>query len=239
MIRLLLVDDQSLICQGLKAVLNQEDDLQVVGTAENGRVAISMLEGFCVGDSLPLGTGRGYANERVAALQPDVILMDIRMPVMTGIEATRLISERFPAVKVLMLSTFDEDRDIAQSMRVGAKGYLLKDMPAPELAEAIRLVHRGYSQMAPGLMERLMTSVPEPQETETQLATVELTQIPPRERDVLRLIGQGCTNRQIATQLNLAEGTVKTYVTHLLNRLTFNNRSQLAIYANSFTKCGL
>jgi DNA-binding NarL/FixJ family response regulator len=237
MIRLLLVDDQSLICQGLKAVLNQEDDLQVVGTAENGRVAISMLEGFCVGDSLPLGTGRGSANEQVAALQPDVVLMDIRMPVMTGIEATRLISERFPAVKVLMLSTFDEDRDIAQSMRVGAKGYLLKDMPAHELAEAIRLVHRGYSQMAPGLMERLMTSVPEPQETETQLAPVELTQIPPRERDVLRLIGQGCTNRQIAAQLNLAEGTVKTYVTHLLNRLTFNNRSQLAIFANSFMKC--
>lgn len=211
MIHLLLVDDQNLICQGLAAILNQEEDLQVVGTAENGRVAI----------------------EQVKSLQPDVMLMDIRMPVMTGIEATRLITERFPAVKVLMLSTFDEDRDIAQSMRVGAKGYLLKDMPAPELAEAIRLVHRGYSQMAPGLMERLMTSLPETQETDPQLAPVELSQIPRRERDVLRLIGQGCTNRQIATQLNLAEGTVKTYVTHLLNRLTFNNRSQLAIYANS------
>jgi DNA-binding NarL/FixJ family response regulator len=211
MIRLLLVDDQSLICQGLQAVLNQEEDLQVVGIAENGKVAI----------------------DRVEALQPDVVLMDIRMPVMTGIEATRLINDRFPAVKILVLSTFDDDRDIAQSMRIGAKGYLLKDMPATELAEAIRLVHRGYNQMAPGLMERLMTSIPDPYAAETQLTSAELTQIPPRERDVLRLLGQGCTNRQIAAQLNLAEGTVKTYVTHLLNRLTFNNRSQLAIYANS------
>jgi DNA-binding NarL/FixJ family response regulator len=208
MIHLLLVDDQYLICQGLQAVLNQEADLQVVGSAENGEMAI----------------------EQVAALQPDVVLMDIRMPVMTGIEATRLIAKQFPAVKVLVLSTFDDDRDIAQSMRAGAKGYLLKDMPATELAEAIRLVHRGYSQMAPGLMERLMTSVPDAVEPEMPVAVI---QLPPREKDVLRLVGQGATNREIATKLHLTEGTVKTYVTHLLNRLTLKNRSQLAIYANS------
>ncbi|MEG4115082.1 MULTISPECIES: response regulator transcription factor [unclassified Microcoleus] len=211
MIRLLLVDDQNLICQGLQAVLSQEPDLQVVGSAENGQVALAL----------------------VATLQPDVVLMDIRMPMMTGIEATRLITEQFPDTKVLVLSTFDEDRDIAQSMRAGAKGYLLKDMPAPELAEAIRLVHRGYSQMAPGLMERLMTSVPASDNVEAQPAPEELTQLPPRERDVLRLIGQGCTNREIATELHLAEGTVKTYVTHLLNRLSLRNRAQLAIYATS------
>jgi DNA-binding NarL/FixJ family response regulator len=209
MIRLLLVDDQYLICQGLQAVLNQEADFQVVGAAENGQMAI----------------------EQVAALQPDVVLMDIRMPVMTGIEATRLIAEQFPDVKVLVLSTFDDDRDIALSMRAGAKGYLLKDMPTTELAEAIRLVHRGYSQMAPGLMERLMTIVPDAVEPEPLPAAV--IQIPPREKDVLRLVGQGATNREIATQLHLAEGTVKTYVTHLLNRLALKNRSQLAIYANS------
>jgi DNA-binding NarL/FixJ family response regulator len=210
-IRLLLVDDQNLICQGLQAVLNQEADLQVVGTAENGQVAI----------------------EQATALQPDVVLMDIRMPVITGIEATRLINEKFPNIKVLVLSTFDDDRDIAQSMRAGAKGYLLKDMPAPELAEAIRLVHRGYSQMAPGLMERLMTNVSDSSQADDQSAPAELAQIPPRERDVLRLIGQGCSNREIATELHLAEGTVKTYVTHLLNRLALKNRSQLAIYAIS------
>ncbi len=221
MIRLLLVDDQSLICQGLAAVLNQQEDLEVVGSAENGQAAISLLEGF--------------ANEQVASLLPDVVLMDIRMPVMTGIEATRLIADRFPTVKVLVLSTFDDDRDIALSMRAGAKGYLLKDMPANELAGAIRLVHRGYCQMAPGLMEKLVTNVSDPDDRLPRAEPEALTQLPPRERDVLRLIGQGCTNRQIAAQLNLAEGTVKTYVTHLLNRLTLSNRSQLAILANSFT----
>jgi DNA-binding NarL/FixJ family response regulator len=211
MIRLLLVDDQSLICQGLQAVLSQEPDLEVIGSAGNGQVAL----------------------ELVASLQPDVVLMDIRMPVMTGIEATRLVNEQFPDIKVLVLSTFDDDRDIAQSMRAGAKGYLLKDMPAPELAEAIRLVHRGYTQMAPGLMEKLIMKVPDSDEAEAKNPSEELIQVPQREREVLRLIGQGCTNREIATQLHLAEGTVKTYVTHLLNRLTLKNRSQLAIYANA------
>jgi DNA-binding NarL/FixJ family response regulator len=211
MIRLLLVDDQSLICQGLAAVFNQEDDLDVVGFAENGQMAIA----------------------QVKSLQPDVVLMDIRMPVMTGIEATRLIAEQFPDVKVLVLSTFDDDRDIAQSVRAGAKGYLLKDMPAPELVEAIRLVHRGYCQMAPGLMEKLVNNVSDPDDNIPQTEPEALKQLPPRERDVLRLIGQGCTNREIATQLNLAEGTVKTYVTHILNRLALSNRSQLAIFANS------
>lgn len=212
MIRLLLVDDQSLICQGLQAVLDREVDLQVVGSAGNGEAAIA----------------------QVAALQPDVVLMDIRMPVMTGIEATRLIVEQFPNTKVLVLSTFDDDRDIAQAMRAGAKGYLLKDMPAPELIEAIRFVHRGYCQMAPGLMEKLLTNVPD-SDLERQDIEEEVKQLPSRERDVLRLIGQGCTNREIATQLHLAEGTVKTYVTHLLNRLALRNRSQLAIYANSIS----
>jgi DNA-binding NarL/FixJ family response regulator len=211
MIRLLLVDDQSLICQGLAAVLNQEDDLQVVGSAENGQAAIA----------------------QVKVLQPNVVLMDIRMPVMTGIEATRLLAEQFPDVKVLVLSTFDDDRDIAQSVRAGAKGYLLKDMPAPELVEAIRLVHRGYSQMAPGLMEKLVSNVSDPDDSAPQTEPEALKQLPLRERDVLRLIGQGCPNREIAAQLNLAEGTVKTYVTHILNRLTLSNRSQLAIFANS------
>jgi DNA-binding NarL/FixJ family response regulator len=194
MIRLLLVDDQSLICQGLAAVLNQEEDLEVVGSAENGQAAIA----------------------QVKALQPDVVLMDIRMPVMTGIEATRLLAEQFPNVKILVLSTFDDDRDIA-----------------PELVEAIRLVHRGYCQMAPGLMEKLVTNVSDPDDNIPQTEPEALKQLPPRERDVLRLIGQGCTNREIATQLNLAEGTVKTYVTHILNRLALSNRSQLAIFANS------
>ncbi|MCU0567666.1 MAG: response regulator transcription factor [Oculatellaceae cyanobacterium Prado106] len=212
MIRLLLVDDQSLVCQGLQAVLDREADLQVVGSAENGEVAIA----------------------QVAALQPDVVLMDIRMPIMTGIEATRWIVQQFPTTKVLVLSTFDDDSDIALAMRAGAKGYLLKDMSAPELIEAIRFVHRGYCQMAPGLMERLIANIPDT-DSDQQNFSEAVKQLPSREQDVLRLIGQGCTNREIATQLNLAEGTVKTYVTHLLNRLALRNRSQIAIYANSIS----
>lgn len=212
MIRLLLVDDQSLICQGLQAVLDPDPELLVVGSAGNGEAAIA----------------------QVAALHPDVVLMDIRMPVMTGIEATRCITEQFPNTKVLVLSTFDDDHDIAQAMRAGAKGYLLKDMPASELIEAVRSVHRGYCQMAPGLMEKLLTNVPD-NDSEQRNVAEEIKQLPPRERDVLRLIGQGCPNREIAAQLNLAEGTVKTYVTHLLNRLALRNRSQLAIYATSIS----
>jgi DNA-binding NarL/FixJ family response regulator len=210
MIRLLLVDDQNLICQGLKAVLNQESDLEVVGTAENGEVALRLAQ----------------------ALQPHIVLMDIRMPVMNGIEATRLMHQRFPAIKVLALSTFDDDLDIAQSMRAGAKGYLLKDTPTIELVEAIRLVDRGYSQMGPGLMEKLVTQVPDIVAPDAINSAI-ITQLPQREQEVLQLIAKGYTNREIGLQLNLAEGTVKTYVSHLLNRLTLRNRSQLAIYANS------
>lgn len=208
MIRLLLVDDQQLVCQGLKAMLALEPDLTVVGIAENGEVAIA----------------------QVASLQPDLVLMDVRMPVMDGRTATRIICQQFPQVKVLVLSTFDDDRYIADSMRAGAKGYLLKDMPSEELAQAIRFVHRGYTQMGPGLMEKLVAKLPADQVETRRSIAVQLT---PREEEVLRLIGFGATNREIAETLFISEGTVKTHVNHLLSRLTLRNRSQLAIYAHS------
>jgi DNA-binding NarL/FixJ family response regulator len=211
-IRLLLVDDQSLICQGLKAMLSLESDLEIVGTAENGETAIA----------------------QVKALQPDVVLMDVRMPVMDGREATRSIHTQFPDVKVLVLSTFDDDRYIADVIRAGAKGYLLKDMPSEELAQAIRFVHRGYTQMGPGLMEKLMaSSISEPDSTPSETVRQELQHLTPREREVLHLIALGMTNRDIAERLYISEGTVKTHVTHLLNRLHLKNRAQLAIYAHT------
>jgi DNA-binding NarL/FixJ family response regulator len=211
MIRLLLVDDQSLIRQGLKAMLELEPDLQVVGSAENGETAL----------------------EQVTTLQPDVVLMDVRMPVMDGRAATRKIAQQFPDIKVLVLSTFDDDQYIADAMRAGARGYLLKDMPSEELAQAIRLVHCGYTQLGPGLMEKLMTNVPDPKTADAENALKELTYLTPREKDVLRLIATGSINRDIAQQLYISEGTVKTHVTHLLNRLNLKNRAQLAIYAHS------
>ena len=209
MIHLLLVDDQELVCQGLQAMLNLESDLEVVGVANNGQVAIQQVE----------------------ALQPDVVLMDIRMPIMDGREATRIICQKFPDTKVLVVSTFDEDDYITHAIKAGAKGYLLKDMPVEELAQAIRLVYRGYSQMGPGLMEKMLDGmVDKESESEEQ---PEFTELTPREVEVLNLIGTGCTNREIAQQLYIAEGTVKSHVTHILNRLNLRNRSQIAIYANS------
>ena len=210
MIRLLLVDDQELVCQGLNAMLTLESDLEVVGVANNGQAAI----------------------EQVAILQPDVVLMDIRMPVIDGREATRIICQQFPDSKVLVLSTFDEDEYIAQSIQAGARGYLLKDMPCEELAQAIRLVYRGYSQMGPGLMEKMVDGILDT-DRKTEPIEPQLAQLTPRELDVLNLIGEGSTNREIARQLYITEGTVKTHITHIFNRLNLRNRSQLAIYAIS------
>lgn len=212
MIRLLLVDDQSLIRQGLLAMLELEPDFQVLGSADNGKAAL----------------------EQVKLLQPDVVLMDVRMPEMDGREATQKITEQFPTVKVIVLSTFDDDQYIADSIQAGAKGYLLKDMPADELAQIIRLVHRGYTPLAPGLMEKLLNGTTTTTEDSEQVLD-ELAQITPREKDVLKLIGQGLTNRDIAFHLHVSEGTIKSHVSHLLSRLNFRNRAQLAIYAHSLT----
>lgn len=216
-IRLLIVDDQNLIRQGLKAMLELEADFQVVGDAENGKVAL----------------------ERIAALQPDVVLMDIQMPEMDGQTATKLITQNFPDVKVLILSSFDDKSYIAEAIRSGARGYLLKDIPWHELVSSIRLIDRGYTQFGPGLFEKLLTTSPAAAASKRGIVTrpeanvPKLVELTAREQEVLELIGIGATNREIAEQLYISEGTVKTYVTSLLNRLSLRNRSQLAIYANS------
>lgn len=189
-------------------MLELQPDLQVVGIASNGEMAI----------------------EQVAALQPDLVLMDVRMPLMDGRAATRMICKRFPNVKVLVLSTFDDDQYIVESIQAGAKGYLLKDMPADELVQAIRLACQGYAQLAPGLLDKLMKN---PLGIAKPTASPELEMLTKREQQVLQFIGKGATNREIAQQLVVAEGTVKTHVTHLLNRLDCKNRAQLAIIANS------
>lgn len=213
MVRILLVDDQSLICQGLKAMLSLEPDIEVVGIANNGQAAL----------------------EQVKKLEPDVVLMDVKMPIMDGREATRLITQSFPHISVLILTTFDDDQYILDAMRAGAKGYLLKDMPSEELAQAIRLVHHGYTQLAPGLMDKLMTLTTKPNPGPEVPNHAEISKLTQREQKVLHLIGQGFTNREIGTQLYICEGTVKSHVNHLLNRLNLRNRAQLAIYAHSLS----
>lgn len=216
MIRLLLVDDQSLVRQGLKAMLSLESDLEIVGMAENGEEAIAQVE----------------------KLQPDVVLMDVRMPVMNGATATRIICEKFPQVKVLVLSTYDDDHDVNEAIRSGAKGYLLKDMPSEELVNAIRSVHRGYAQLAPGLLERVIMQK-QAQPTAPQPVHPALTSLTPRELDVAKLVAVGATNQEIAQQLFISESTVKTHINSIFNRLNIKNRAQLAIYANSVCSPGL
>lgn len=212
MIRLLLVDGQTLICQGLKIMLELQPDLQVVGLAGSGEVAV----------------------EQVAALQPDLVLMmDLRIAALNSREATQIISHQYPGTKVLVLSMLDDARDIANFMQAGAKGYLLKDIPSEELVQVIRLVHRGYTQLGPGLLEKLMATISNPQVAESESTSSNLFLLTNREQEVLRLVGNGSTNREIAEQLHIAEGTVKTHVTRLLNRLSLRNRAQLAVWVNS------
>ncbi len=209
MIRLLLVDNQTLFSQGLQAMLNLEPDLEVVGIASNARVALKQVE----------------------TLKPDIVLIDIRIGVMDGLETTKIICQRFVDTKVLVLSTFDEDDYIAISLKAGAKGYLLKDMPCEELAQVIRLVERGYCPIGPGLMEKMLDRISNSSITKTEPVKPQLAELSSRELQVFELIGTGCTNREIAQQLYITEGTVKTHVTHILNLLNLRNRVQIAIYA--------
>ncbi|HEY9631976.1 MAG TPA: response regulator transcription factor [Coleofasciculaceae cyanobacterium] len=212
MIRVLLVDDQIIIRQGLKSLLDSKPDLEILGDAENGQRAI----------------------EQVEALQPDVVLMDVRMPVMDGVAATRLICQRFSATKVLVLTTFDDDEYVSQAMRFGAMGYLLKDTPSEELAQAIRAVHKGYTQLGPGLFEKVISNFPASAPEKPASLPPELAKLTPRERDVLCLIASGASNREIAESLYISERTVKNHITSILSRLNLRDRTQAALFASSF-----
>jgi DNA-binding NarL/FixJ family response regulator len=212
MIRVLIVDDQIIVRQGLRSLLESKPDLQIVGDAENGQKAI----------------------EQVEAQQPDVVLMDVRMPVMDGVAATRLIGARFPGTKVLVLTTFDDDEYVSQAMRFGAMGYLLKDTPSEELAQAIRAVHKGYTQLGPGLFEKAISSLLTPTPAQPTSLPPELAELTPREREVLRLIAVGASNREIAQSLYISERTVKNHITSILSRLNLRDRTQAALLASSF-----
>ncbi|PSB23600.1 response regulator [Stenomitos frigidus] len=204
MIRLLLVDDQDLIRRGMKALLKSDDTLQVVGEAANGQDAIAL----------------------VAALTPDVVLMDVRMPVMDGVAATQAICQQFPGTKVLVLTTFDDQEYVTQALQKGASGYLLKDTPFEELVQAIRFVQKGYTQIGPGLSHKAIAAPPVPPNP-----PLELTDLTPREQEILQLIAQGSSNREIAQVLFISEKTVRNHVTNILSRLGLRDRTQAAIVA--------
>ena len=217
MIRILLVDDQTIIRQGLANLLAAQPDLTVVGDAENGQQAVEQVASL-------------YNTPR----QPDVVLMDVRMPEIDGVAATRQICEEFPGIKILVLTTFDDDDYVQQAMRYGAKGYLLKQTPIADLAVAIRAVHQGYTHMGPGLFEKTFT--PSPITRPDMLMPPALAALSPREQEVLKLISSGLSNREIAQTLFISERTVRNHVTSILSQLQLRDRTQAALLASTFLK---
>lgn len=211
-VRVLLADDQRLMRDGLRTLLELEPDLEVVGEAENGQVAL----------------------EAYASLQPDVVLMDIRMPVMDGVEAIRQLRGRWPEVKVIILTTFDDDTFVFEGLRAGARGYLLKDVSGAELADAIRTVAAGEALIDPSVTRKVMAefarlaALPQSAGQPAPPAAGDLSE---REVEVLRLLAQGLSNREIAARLFLAEGTVKNYVSNILQKIDARDRTQAALYA--------
>jgi len=214
MIRVLLVEDQEIVRRGLKTLLETKPDLKVVGEADNGQRAIERLQALHQ-ESLP----------------PDVIVMDIRMPVMDGVQATQLMCQQFPNTKILVLTTFDDSHYVAEALQFGAKGYLLKDTPVEELAKAIRSIHQGYTQFGPGIVEKMIASV----QTSQPEPPPGLKELTAREREVLRMIAAGASNKEIASALFLSDGTVRNHISHILTRLNLRDRTQAALVANTFS----
>jgi len=214
MIHLLLVDDQTIIRQGIKSLLESQPDFEVVGEAENGKQAITQVETF----------------------QPDVVLMDVRMPVMDGVAATKAIYQQFTNVKILVLTTFDDDEYVSQAMRFGAKGYLLKHTSLEPLANAIRSVYAGHTHLGPGLLEKIIAPIPANTAEKPPTPPPGFAELTSREKEVLHLIASGANNREIAQCLFITERTVKNHVTSILTRLNLRDRTQAAIFANSFLR---
>jgi DNA-binding NarL/FixJ family response regulator len=203
-VRVLVVDDQQLIREGIASLLGLQPGIEVVGMAADGREAV----------------------ERVLALAPDLVLMDVRMPEMDGVAAVAVLRRRAPACRVVMLTTFDDEGYVVQALRAGAAGYLLKDLPAAELADAIRLAHAGVTQLDAAAARHVATA----------LSGGSGDALTGRETEVLRLIAAGATNREIAARLYLSEGTVKNHISRILGRLGLRDRTQAALYARD---CGL
>jgi DNA-binding NarL/FixJ family response regulator len=215
----LIVDDQDIVRRGLEIILNGQPGIRVVGQAADGQEAI----------------------ERAQALGPDVVLMDLKMPRLSGVQATRSISETLPATQVVILTTYDTDNLVFEGIRAGAKGYLLKDAPEETIVEAVRGVMRGESQIDPGVARKVlqafhrmvqdqdeMTREQKPS-PESELPSLE--KLTRREDEVLNLLAGGLSNREIAERLSLSEGTVKNHVSNIIGKLQANDRTHAVIIA--------
>lgn len=208
-IRVIIVDDQRLMRDGLRLLLELEDGIEVIGEASDGREGVTLYQ----------------------SAKPDVVLMDIRMPNMTGIEATREILRRDPHARIIILTTFDEDNLIVEGIQAGALGYMLKDLSGEELGSAIKTVMEGGSLLDPTVTRKLLNQInkiPVGAGGVTQPASDLLSD---REQEILTFVGQGYSNPEIARQLHLAEGTVKNYVSTILSKLHVRDRAQAAVRA--------
>lgn len=209
-IRILLVDDQTMFRSGMRMLLSAQPEFEIAGEAADGEEAL----------------------EKVAKLRPQVVLMDLRMPVLDGAAATRRIRDAFPETRVIVLTTFDEDEAIFDGLRSGAIGYLLKDAPTDKLYEAIRAAARGESFLQPSVAARVVAEFARLAEKAPAAGNQSLAEpLSARELEILRLLAGGATNREIAARLVLAEGTVKNHVTNILTKLGVADRTQAALRA--------
>jgi DNA-binding NarL/FixJ family response regulator len=208
-IKILLVDDQPLFREGLRTLLSVHSDFEVVGEAGNGEEALRL--------------GR--------SLQPLVVLMDLQMPVLDGVAATRRLHEEQPGCRVIVLTTFDDDEMVFDGLRAGAVGYLLKDAPSEKLAEAIRGAARGESFLQPSVAAKVVAEFARLSRKTVRTQDSAIEPLSERELEILRLIAQGASNREIASALFLAEGTVKNHVTNILGKLEARDRTQAALKA--------
>lgn len=208
-IRVLIADDQQMVRQGFTVLLNTQPDIEVIGQAVDGLDAMA----------------------KVAELTPHVVLMDIRMPELSGIEATRRITAARPDIKVLVLTTFDLDEYVYEALRAGASGFLLKDASADQLAEAVRVVAGGDALLAPGITRRLIAEFARLDGKPRAPLKERIGYLTERETEVLALIAQGLSNAEIAERLVVAEQTVKTHVSRILTKLGLRDRTQAAVFA--------
>src|SRR6478672_5364720 len=208
-IKILLVDDQPLFREGLRTLLSIHSDFEVVGEAGNGQEAINLVR----------STGAS------------VVLMDLQMPILDGVEATRKLHHEQPGCRVIVLTTFDDDEMVFDGLRAGAVGYLLKDAPSEKLAEAIRVAARGETFLQPSVAAKVVAEFARLTKKTVRTPPSLVDPLSERELEILRLIAQGASNREIAGTLFLAEGTVKNHVTNILGKLEVRDRTQAALKA--------
>ena len=208
-VRVVIADDQALFREGLRTLLSTRPEVDVVGEAANGEEVISLVD----------------------RLQPDVVLMDLRMPVMDGIVATARVRDRWPAIPVLVLTTFDDDASLFGALRAGAAGYLLKDVSSETLMAAVTAAARGEAFLQSTVTGRVVAAFARLMESGGPSAEALVLPLSPREREILALLGTGASNKEIADRLCLAEGTVKNHVTNILTKLDVRDRTQAALRA--------